>query len=64
MGYNKIWSILDVAKLFNHPIEFIPSRMGEAEFTGFENYGNNGLNWSAKINLEDYIKKFIENNPH
>jgi UDP-glucose 4-epimerase len=71
LGYNKVWSILEVAKMFNkdglpHPIKFIPERKGEALRTQmtWDNCQRTCelLNWKAYRDLETYIRDFIKNN--
>ena len=62
LGYNQVWSILEAARMFNSPIEFLPERKGEAQITEFKS--TNDLDWFAEINIKDYIEDFIENNKH
>lgn len=61
IGTGKSYSILDVAKAFNHPIEFIPERKGERQYGRanteqmFEQFG-----WNAKHDILEYISSWLK----
>lgn len=61
IGTGKSYSILDVAKAFNHPIEFIPERKGERQYGRasteqmFEQFG-----WKAKHDILEYIRSWLK----
>ena len=59
VGYGKCYSILEIAKMFNHPYEFIPERKGEALIT-FANIdkAKRLLNWQPQIGIEEGIKTY------
>jgi UDP-glucose 4-epimerase len=61
LGTGNIYSILDIAKLFEHKIKFIPSRAGE-RFSS--NRINNDtfkiLGFKPKIKIKSYIKNFVK----
>ena len=61
---NKSYSILDVAKMFNTRIKFLPKRAGERYVSALidKNLSNKIYKYYGKINLEDYIENFIKNN--
>ena len=60
----KSYSILDVAKMFNSKIKFLPKRPGERYASAItnQNLSNKIYKHFGQINLRDYIKEFIGNN--
>ena len=60
----KSYSLLDVAKMFNSKIKFLPKRPGERYASAIINksLSNKMYKYYGKINLKDYIKEFIRNN--
>jgi UDP-glucose 4-epimerase len=58
------FSILDVAKLFNTKIKYLPKRPGERYASALTkiNLSNKVYRYFGKINLEDYIKDFLRKN--
>ena len=53
--------IIDVAKMFNHKHIMIPERRGERFYgKAIPSLTYQHLGWSAKIKLEDYIKKIVD----
>ena len=60
----KSYSILDVAKMFNSKIKFLPKRPGERYASAItnQNLSNKIYKHFGQINLRDYIKEFIRNN--
>ena len=60
----KHYSILDVAKLFNSKIKFLPKRPGERYASALinKNLSNKMFKYFGKINLKNYIKNFIRIN--
>ena len=59
----KSFSILDVAKLFDTKINFLAPRKGERFASALSNMSlSNKVHKNfGKINLKDYIEKFIKN---
>ena len=60
--HKKSYSILDVAKMFNFKIRYLPPRQGEryaSALTKFS-YNNKIIKYYGKINLKDYITSFIK----
>ena len=57
----KSYTILDVAKLFNSPIKFLPKRKGERYATKLTrmNLNNKVIKIYGKIKLKDYVLKII-----
>ena len=57
----KSYTILDVAKLFNSPIKFLPKRKGERYASKLTrmNLNNQVIKIYGKLNLKDYIHKII-----
>ena len=64
ISYTKEYSILDVAKMFNHKIKFLPPRPGERFASALTNFSHNNkvIKYYGKINLKDYITSFIKQN--
>jgi len=60
----KSYSILEVAKLFNSKIKFLPKRSGERYASALinKNLSNKMYKHFGKINLKNYINNFIFNN--
>jgi len=58
----KTYSILQVAKLFNCKIKYLPSRKGERYASALTNaiFTNKVHKRFGKINLKDYIDSFIK----
>jgi len=58
------FSILDVAKLFNTKIKYLPRRPGERYASALTkiNLSNKVYRYFGKINLKDYIKDFLRKN--
>ena len=63
ISHKKSYSIIEVAKLFNSKIKFLPKRPGERYASALTNMSlNNKINKRfGTINLKDYIKSFIRN---
>ena len=60
----KSYSILEVAKMFNQKIKFLPKRKGERYTSALtkNNLNNKIYKVFGKIHLKDYILNFIKNN--
>ena len=60
--HKKSYSIIDVAKMFNSKIRFLPNRKGERYASALTNMSlNNKIHkMYGKINLKDYISSFIK----
>tara|TARA_A100001015_G_C14960175_1_gene700525 strand:+ start:345 stop:1226 length:882 start_codon:yes stop_codon:yes gene_type:complete len=60
----KSYSLLDVAKMFNSKIKFLPKRPGERYASAIidKNLSNKIYKHFGRINLKAYIKDFIKNN--
>jgi len=60
----KSYSLLNVAKMFNSRIKFLPKRPGERYASAIinKNLSNKIYKYYGDINLKDYIKEFIRNN--
>ena len=58
------FSILEVAKLFNTKIKYLPKRPGERYASALTkiNLSNKVYRYFGKINLKDYIKDFLRKN--
>ena len=60
----KSYSLLEVAKMFNSKIKFLPKRPGERYASALinKNLSNKMYKHFGKINLKNYIKDFIKRN--
>jgi UDP-glucose 4-epimerase len=60
----KSYSLIDVAKMFNSKIKFLPKRPGERYASALtnKNLSNRMYKYFGKIKLKDYINNFIEKN--
>ncbi len=63
LGTGKLYSIMEIAKLFKHKIKIVPKRQGE-RFSSLSIKKNNQalkyLNYKPKINIKNYIKDFVQ----
>ena len=62
ISHKKTYSIIEVAKMFNRKILFLPKRSGERYASALTNisYNNKVIKHYGKINLKDYITSFIK----
>ena len=63
LGTKKTYSIIEIAKMFNSKIKYLPRRPGERFGSTITN--NNAkkiLGYTAKKDIKDYIKEFISGN--
>ena len=63
ISHKKAYSIIEVAKMFNYKIKYLPPRLGERYASALTNmsYNNKVIKYYGKINLKDYITSFITN---
>ena len=61
---HKTYSILDVAKMFNTRIRYLPKRPGERYASALtnKNLSNKVYKYFGKVELKDYIRDFLINN--
>lgn len=58
VGYGECYTILDIAKMFDHPYTHIPERKGEAMITHADiTKIQSMIGWKPLINLKNYIKQ-------
>ena len=62
ISHKKSYSIIDVAKMFNTKIKYLPSRPGERYASTLTNMSLNNtvIKHFGKINLKDYISSFMK----
>jgi hypothetical protein len=63
LGNEKVFSMLDVARLFGQEIVMLPERAGNRLTSGLNTEKSRALGWEAKRRLEDYIQEFLQANP-
>ena len=62
LGTKKQYSIIEIAKMFKRKIKFVPYREGERfKSSILNNNAYNHLRYRAKLDIKDYISKFISN---
>ena len=61
ISHKKKYSIIEVAKMFNHKVKYLPPRLGERYASAMTNlsHDNKVIKYYGKINLKDYITSFI-----
>ena len=64
ISHKKSYTILDVAKMFNYKIKYVPARKGERFASALTNMSLNNkvIKKFGKISLKDYISSFIKYN--
>ena len=64
IAHHKSYSILDVAKMFNTRIKYLPKRSGERYASALTNMNlsNKVYKYFGKIDLKKYIKNIVQNN--
>ena len=64
ISHKKSYTILQVAKLFNRKIKFLPKRAGERYASALTNMNlsNRVYKYFGKKQLKDYIREFVKNN--
>ena len=62
ISHKKAYSILEVAKMFNHKIKYLKPRIGERYASALTKISQNNkiITKYGKINLKDYITSFIK----
>ena len=63
ISHKKSYTIIEVAKMFNSKIKFLPSRAGERYASALTNMNlsNKVYKIFGKINLEDYVENIVKN---
>jgi UDP-glucose 4-epimerase len=60
IGNDEMYSIIEVAKMFNHRYIFIPERKGNRIFSKINTSKTKSLGWNPKYKLNEYIREFVE----
>lgn len=63
LGHEKVFSVLEVARLFGSDITMLPPRAGNRQTSMLNTEKSRGLGWEAKRRLEDYIQSFLQEHP-
>ena len=63
VSHKKSYTIIEVAKMFNSKVKFLPSRKGERYASALTsmNLSNKVHKLFGKINLVDYVKNIVKN---
>ncbi len=63
ISHKKEYSIIEVARMFDHKVKYLPPRPGERYASALTNlsYKNKVIKYYGKIDLKDYITSFIRN---
>lgn len=59
LGNEKVFSMLDVARLFGTDILMLPERPGNRMSSGLDTSKSRSLGWEAERRLEDYLQEFL-----
>ena len=64
ISHRKSYSLMNVAKMFNSNIKYLPRRKGERYASALTNmsYNNEVIKYFGKIDLKEYIRSFIKKN--
>ena len=63
LGTGKLYSIIEIGRLFKHKIKMVPKRKGErlsSLFIGKNNQALRYLKYRPKVKIKDYINEFIK----
>ena len=60
LGAEKVYSIIDIAKMFNTEIEMLPERKGNRMDASIDLSKSKILGWKAEKDIAEHIKKFIK----
>lgn len=63
LGNEKLFSILDVARLFGSEILMLPPRAGNRMTSGLDTTKSRAIGWEPERRLEDYIQSFLLEHP-
>lgn len=63
LGNTKGYSIIEIAKAFGSPIEYIDGYPGRTESGESPNKAREELGWETTVDILDYIKEFIKKHP-
>lgn len=64
LGNTKGYSIIEIAKAFGGPIEYIDDYPGRTESGQAPDKARQELGWETTVDILDYIKDFIAKHPH
>lgn len=62
LGNEKIYSILEIAKMFGGEIMLLPERTGNRMMSGLDTKKSREIGWSPKRSVEEYIREFVATN--
>lgn len=60
IGHNESYSILEIAKLFDCEITFLPERAGNRNTASIDTTKTEKLGWFAQHSIVDHIKEFMQ----
>lgn len=63
LNNTKAFSIIDIAKAFGGPVEYIEGYPGRAESGDSPTKAREELGWETTVDIIDYIKDFVSRNP-
>ncbi len=59
LGHEEAYSVLEVADMFEHPIEMLPPRAGNRMDASIDTSKARSLGWKPKRDLKTYVKGFV-----
>lgn len=63
LGNEKMFTILEIARLFGTEILMLPERAGNRMNSGLDTSKSRALGWEAERRLEDYLQEFLNEHP-
>jgi UDP-glucose 4-epimerase len=63
LGTGQEWRLIDVAKMFGAPYEFVAAKPGEREGGRADSTRVGALGWSPQISLDAYVAGFVAGHP-
>ena len=60
LGSEEEYSIVDIANLFDHPIQWLPERKGNRSASSIDTVKSRALGWKPKRRVEDYISEIVK----
>jgi UDP-glucose 4-epimerase len=60
LGSEEEYSIVDIANLFNHPIQWLPERKGNRSASSIDTVKSRALGWRPSRRVKDYIGEIVK----
>ncbi|MGI6379136.1 MAG: NAD-dependent epimerase/dehydratase family protein [Patescibacteria group bacterium] len=60
LGMEKVYTVLEIAQMFNSEIIMLPERQGNRQSAYLDTTKSNALGWRAKKDVADYIEEIVK----